>query len=213
MTLFFPNAISNLAEVLVSIRRLEEFLLLEERDHQQQHQPVEIQPGSSSLVKLNHATASWKSNEGDPTLDDISLDIKSGQLVAVIGTVGAGKVKQIESLIIVKISKTIIFVQGSLLQMLLGELPLESGSCWVKGRMAYTSQEPWIFGGSVRENILFGSPFNEDKYKKVIEVCALERDLQLLPFGDRTLVGDRGTSLSGGQKARINLARSFEKQF
>ena len=85
-------------------------------------------------------------------------------------------------------------------------MPL-SGSCQVKGKIAYASQEPWIFSGSIRQNILCGSEFVQERYIHVIRVCALDRDLQLLPSGDATAVGEKGISLSGGQKARVNLAR------
>lgn len=78
----------------------------------------------------------------------------------------------------------------------------------MKGKIAYISQNPWIFGGSVRDNILFGSQFEAEKYGEVIKACALQRDLDLFPYGDATLVGTSGSSLSGGQKARINLARA-----
>lgn len=71
------------------------------------------------------------------------------------------------------------------------------------------SQQAWSFAGTVRENVLFGSSYDEAKYQKVLHVCALEKDLELFPFGDKTVIGDRGVSLSGGQKARINLARAL----
>ena len=90
---------------------------------------------------------------------------------------------------------------------LLRELPLSCGYVHMKGRVAFASQESWSFNGSVRENILLGNEFNEIKYRRVVYVCALERDFKLFPYGDRTLVGERGVSLSGGQKARITLAR------
>ena len=92
---------------------------------------------------------------------------------------------------------------------LLKELPLESGSLDIQGKIAYASQEPWSFNSSVRNNILFGSPFVESRYEKVVNVCALERDFKLFPYGDKTLVGERGVSLSGGQKARLTLARAL----
>ncbi len=90
---------------------------------------------------------------------------------------------------------------------ILGEMPIVSGK--VKGRISYASQEPWIFSGTVRQNILFGSDFDELKYKRVIFVSALEEDIRLLPFGDNTLVGERGFALSGGQRVRVNLARAL----
>jgi ATP-binding cassette, subfamily C (CFTR/MRP), member 4 len=75
--------------------------------------------------------------------------------------------------------------------------------------MAYASQEPWIFSGTVRQNILCGREYDAKRYRKVVKVCALEKDFSLLPASDKTTVGERGVSLSGGQKARVNLARSL----
>ena len=89
----------------------------------------------------------------------------------------------------------------------MGELPLTGGSVEANGLMAYTSQEPWVFGGTMRDNILFGEPFEEDWYNDVTEVCCLTEDIDKLPYGDLSLVGERGVSLSGGQRARVNLAR------
>jgi ATP-binding cassette subfamily C (CFTR/MRP) protein 4 len=90
---------------------------------------------------------------------------------------------------------------------LLRELPVLKGDIQITGTVSYASQEPWNFNNSVRNNILFGSEYDERRYNRVVEVCALERDLKILPFGDKTLVGEKGVQLSGGQKARINLAR------
>ena len=91
----------------------------------------------------------------------------------------------------------------------MNELCPLSGSCRVAGKIAYASQEPWVFSGTVRQNILCGLDYNVKHYKKVVKVCALEKDFSLFPDGDRTAVGERGVSLSGGQKARINLARAL----
>jgi len=91
--------------------------------------------------------------------------------------------------------------------VILGELPLLEGNCKVNGKVAYASQEAWIFSGTINENILCGQEYNEQRYRQVVEAAALERDFTLLPKGDQTLVGERGISLSGGQKARVNLAR------
>jgi ATP-binding cassette subfamily C (CFTR/MRP) protein 4 len=98
-------------------------------------------------------------------------------------------------------------LQTSLLHAVLKELPISSGSILVEGSISYASQEPWLFTGSVRQNILFGQPMDRNRYRQVVRVCALEQDFQLLPYGDRTIVGERGATLSGGQRARINLAR------
>ena len=93
---------------------------------------------------------------------------------------------------------------------LLHELPLESGSIAFSPeaiKVSYASQDAWSFNDTVRQNVLFGEELQADAYRAVLHCCALERDLQLMPFGDRTLVGEKGVSLSGGQRARINLAR------
>lgn len=104
------------------------------------------------------------------------------------------------------------FLIYSLIQAILGELPAESGSINVHGTFSYASQEPWLFTGTVRQNILFGLPMDKNRYRTVVKKCALERDFELLPFGDKTIVGERGTSLSGGQKARISLARAVYRK-
>jgi len=94
-----------------------------------------------------------------------------------------------------------------MLQAALGELPLKSGTVHLHGRVSYAAQEPWIRGASIRSNIVFGAPFNRKRYDRVVRACALQTDLEGFPDGDLTVVGERGASLSGGQKARINLAR------
>ena len=76
------------------------------------------------------------------------------------------------------------------------------------GGIAYAAQESWVQNETIRDNILFGSPFDEERYKKVIYQCGLTRDLSLFEAGDRTEVGEKGLTLSGGQKARITLARA-----
>lgn len=100
----------------------------------------------------------------------------------------------------------------SLIQSILGELSAESGTVNVNGTLSYASQEPWLFTGTVRQNILFGLPMDKHRYRTVVKKCALERDFELLPYGDKTIVGERGASLSGGQKARISLARAVYRK-
>uniref|UniRef100_A0A4W6BU78 Multidrug resistance-associated protein 4 n=1 Tax=Lates calcarifer TaxID=8187 RepID=A0A4W6BU78_LATCA len=183
VTLFFPSAIEKLFESRVSIRRIQEFLMLDE-----------ITKGSTALPQEEKKDASVEIQDllDAPSLQNISLTLNSNQLLAVIGPVGAGK--------------------SSLLSSILGELPTEKGVLKVKGQLTYAAQQPWVFPGTIRSNILFGKELNTQKYEKVIRACALKRDLELLPDGDLTLIGDRGATLSGGQKARVNLARAVYQE-
>uniref|UniRef100_A0A2H8TSM5 Putative multidrug resistance-associated protein lethal(2)03659 n=1 Tax=Melanaphis sacchari TaxID=742174 RepID=A0A2H8TSM5_9HEMI len=142
-------------------------------------------------IVVSNATAKWTDAQTENSLENINLTVKPGRLVAVIGPVGAGK--------------------SSLLHAILRELPLSEGNISVRGVVSYASQEPWLFAGSVQQNILFGLPMDKERYKKVIKVCALKTDFEQFPYGDRTIVGERGVSLSGGQRARINLARAIYK--
>nr|CAD7200150.1 unnamed protein product [Timema douglasi] len=197
----------------------------------------ESYPGGEVGIRVVEATARWLPDSAEPTLDKISLTVHPGRLLAVIGPVGSGKsillyehswskdftlivgwIAEIEVRISVRRTEDgfchVVFylpsmqMQSSLLQMMLKELPLSNGKLSVNGKISYASQEPWLFAGSVRQNILFGQPYVRERYSQVVRVCALKRDFQLLPYGDRTIVGERGVSLSGGQRARINLARA-----
>lgn len=89
---------------------------------------------------------------------------------------------------------------------------MDDGDCIINGSISYASQETWLFEGTVRSNIVFIEDFDQKRYKEVVRVCGLERDFKLMPNGDLTVVGERGISLSGGQKARISLARAVYKQ-
>ena len=93
-------------------------------------------------------------------------------------------------------------------QAILRELPTSNGTVSVRGSLSYSPQEAWVFGGSVRANILFGEQFEEKRYWEVVEACALSHDFDQWEHGDATLVGERGVALSGGQKARVTLARA-----
>ena len=93
--------------------------------------------------------------------------------------------------------------------LLLGEIPCHEGSIKINGTLSYAAQESWIFSGTLRQNVLFGETFDAERYWNVLKVCALQQDIQKFEYGDLTLVGERGVSLSGGQKARVNLARAI----
>lgn len=184
MAIIFPLAINTGAETLVTVHRLETFLALEERT------TPRIEKDSSHEIIVKDIQASWISE--CKTLNGLNINIPAGCMCAIVGPVGSGK--------------------SSFLQLLLGELPAESGIVKVGGSISYASQEPWLFLSSVRKNILFGQDYDQNVYKRVVKVCALERDFELFPNGDKTFVGERGVSLSGGQRARINLARAVYKK-
>lgn len=130
----------------------------------------------------------WCLDDKTNALKDITLRVKKGKLLIVAGSVGSGK--------------------SCFLQALLGDLERVSGQLTVSGQASYAPQETWCFGASIRDNILLGSEFDEKRYSRVIKVCGLERDMKLFPEGDQTYVGEKGHSLSGGQKARVTLARA-----
>ncbi|XP_016663046.1 probable multidrug resistance-associated protein lethal(2)03659 isoform X1 [Acyrthosiphon pisum] len=216
MAVTFPVGIGLIAELLVSIKRIEDFLLREEKDKQPIIQTKTINEFDNSRLNdiskmpnninnqddteqlsnyrivVSNVTAKWTDSQTDNTLENINLTVRASRLVAIIGPVGGGK--------------------SSLIQAILRELSLSKGSISVHGVVSYASQQPWLFAGSVQGNILFGLPMDRNRYNKIIEVCALKTDLDQFPYGDRTIVGERGISLSGGQRARINLARAIYKE-
>ncbi|XP_076312445.1 ATP-binding cassette sub-family C member 4-like isoform X2 [Tachypleus tridentatus] len=190
MTLLFPFAIAHGAESLISFKRIEKFLLLEEQKEPSVVNVSDLRPKLENCgVWMDNVTSSWCKEIEEFNLKNISVTVKPGELLAVIGPVGAGKT--------------------SLLMTILGEMPTLLGEVKVQGKVAYVSQEPWVFAGTVRDNVVLGNKFNNEKYQKIVEVCALDKDIKQLPFGDKTLVGEKGVSLSGGQKARISLARAI----
>ncbi|XP_006804146.1 multidrug resistance-associated protein 4-like isoform X1 [Neolamprologus brichardi] len=186
VTLFFPLAIEKLSEAVVSIRRIKNFLILEELERKNLALPLEGK--MENAIEIEALTCYWDKSLDAPSLHNVSITAESHQLLTVIGPVGAGK--------------------SSLLSAILGELPYDTGTLKVRGQISYAAQQPWVFPGTIRSNILFGKQLNPKKYERVLRACALKKDLQMFPDGDLTLIGDRGATLSGGQKARVNLARA-----
>ncbi|ETN58308.1 multidrug resistance protein 2 [Anopheles darlingi] len=258
---FWPLALTSVHEGLVSIRRIQDFLLLDERKYKSPVDPVpERVPDEASVgliassngggggghapaepmamkptgqapgnrtgkgglvpkskrvfnqkaitghgIVMRQGTALWEKQlllshgtDGDDHglrgngIRSVTLTVAKGKPCAVVGPVGCGK--------------------STLLATVLGELELDEGRLEVNGSISYAAQEPWLFEGSVKNNIVFTEDYQEKRYREVVKVCALERDFELLPYGDGTVVGERGISLSGGQRARISLARAVYRR-
>ncbi|KAL7131136.1 hypothetical protein ABFS83_13G178600 [Erythranthe nasuta] len=180
-----PNIITQIVNANVSLKRLEELLSAEERILLP-NPPIE--PGLPAIT-IRNGYFSWEAKSERPTLSNINLDIPIGSLVAVVGSTGEGKT--------------------SLVSAMLGELPaVADATVVVRGDVAYVPQVSWIFNATVRDNILFGSPFEPAKYEKSIDVTSLQHDLDQLQGGDLTEIGERGVNISGGQKQRVSLARA-----
>ncbi|KAH9804136.1 ABC transporter C family member 3 [Citrus sinensis] len=182
-----PDVISMIIQTKVSLQRIASFFCLDEL----QPDLVEKQPSGSSETALDivDGNFSWDISSHNPTLKDINLKVFHGMRVAVCGTVGSGK--------------------SSLLSCILGEVPKISGTLKLCGTKAYVAQSPWIQSGKIEDNILFGKEMNRERYNAVLDACSLKKDLEILSFGDQTVIGERGINLSGGQKQRIQIARAL----
>lgn len=133
-----------------------------------------------------------KEDEKPFELRDVDLKIPKGSFVAIVGTVGSGK--------------------SSLLQAMVGEMRKTNGEVLFGGSVAYVPQTPWIMNATLKENILFGQEYDEERFREVVKACCLEHDLDLLPHREHTEIGEKGINLSGGQKARVSLARAAYAQ-
>ena len=141
-----------------------------------------------NTVSLQNVVCSWSGGWNRPTLKCLCLKAENGDLLFITGPVGSGK--------------------STVFCAILNEMPLLDGEISCQGRIAWVSQQPWVFCGTVRDNILFGKTFDSHKYRKTLEACDLDKDLEGFPYGDMTRVGERGIVLSGGQRARVELARA-----
>ncbi|GFY43924.1 multidrug resistance-associated protein 1 [Trichonephila inaurata madagascariensis] len=178
-----PEALSELIQCRISLERLRQFFITENMDPN----AVGDSTDKGEAITMKEANFSWTVGS-DSTLKDINLHIPKGSLFAVIGPVGSGK--------------------SSLISALLGEMHKTSGSVDIKGAVAYVPQQAWILNQSLRENILLVKHMREEKYNKILDSCCLRPDLEILPSGDATEIGEKGLNLSGGQKQRISIARA-----
>ncbi|OLN93990.1 Metal resistance protein YCF1-like protein 1 [Colletotrichum chlorophyti] len=183
-----PMVITSIVEASVAVGRLTSFLTAEEI----QSDAITVKPAPEEMgeesVIIRDGAFSWNRHENKEVLKNIDYTAYKGELSCVVGRVGAGK--------------------SSFLQTILGDLWKIRGQVEVHGTVAYVAQGAWILNATVKENIVFGYRFDPDFYEKTVKACALVADFAQLPDGDETVVGERGISLSGGQKARVALARA-----
>ncbi|KAJ3691951.1 hypothetical protein LUZ60_012301 [Juncus effusus] len=183
---FLPEVLIMIIQVKVSLDRIQVFLL--EDEIKEEDVKKNCEKDSDWNVKVDGGDFSWDTNGGNLALRGVNLGVKKGEKIAICGPVGAGK--------------------SSLLYALLGEISRINGSVEMYGSVAYVSQTSWIQSGTIRENILFGKPFDKELYEKAVKSCALDKDIENFENGDLTEIGQRGLNMSGGQKQRIQLARA-----
>lgn len=185
----FPRTIITIINSFVSFQRTRDFLVADElqSDAVNKIDPSNIYGDDTVIVK--NANFAWSNEDTEATaLKNISYVARKGELSCIVGKVGSGKT--------------------SFLKALLGELYLQNGSVTMKGSIAYVSQDMWLTNSTLRENILFGHRYDPVFYELTLEACALKPDIELLPDGDQTEIGEMGITLSGGQKARVSFARA-----
>ncbi|KAM7523629.1 hypothetical protein LguiA_013531 [Lonicera macranthoides] len=185
-----PEVIGAVIQAKVSFARVSKFLEAPELESATCVRQKWKWDNTDYNVFVKSASLSWDENPVKSTLRNINLKVNVGEKVAICGEVGSGK--------------------SSLLAAILGELSSDiEGVIQVYGNVAYVSQSAWIQTGTIRENILFGSSLDNERYQETLDKCSLIKDLELLPYGDLTEIGERGVNLSGGQKQRIQLARAL----
>ncbi|KAM9999108.1 hypothetical protein ACTFIZ_002667 [Dictyostelium cf. discoideum] len=182
---FLPILIALGIQMQIASKRVTDFLLLPEMKEIQQIDNPLLPNG----VYMKNSTTTWnKEKEDSFGLNNINFEAKGESLTMVVGSVGSGK--------------------STLVQAMLGELETIDGEIGIKGSIAYVPQQAWIINATLKDNIIFGKELDEEKYQKVLEVCALKRDIELFPQGDSVEIGERGINLSGGQKQRVSIARA-----
>ncbi|XP_021346979.1 multidrug resistance-associated protein 7-like [Mizuhopecten yessoensis] len=210
-----PWVFNGIMEAVISLERIEKFVALEDIDLEKYYETIHESKKSENVISVNTGKFTWEeekmqsdekesetestseseeatSKSGTLSLRNITVDITKGQFIGVVGKVGSGK--------------------SSFLNAIMAEMARKDGNISVsnlKNGFALADQEPWIQQATVRDNITFGSPFNAKKYADVLDAASLTKDIEMLPAGDKTEVGENGVTLSGGQKARLALARAL----
>ncbi|RAL41406.1 hypothetical protein DM860_010200 [Cuscuta australis] len=190
----FPWVINGLIDAIISTKRLSRYLSCFEHEVEKEHtaHKQSNNEDNDAAIFVHDASCTWSSSDEkqlDIVLDHVNLLIPKGLLVAVVGEVGSGK--------------------SSLLNMILGEMKLINGAIHVNGSIAYVPQVPWILSGTIRDNILFGRSYDAMRYSEVLRACSMDFDILRMAGGDMAHVGEKGVKLSGGQRARLALARAI----
>ena len=208
-------------DAYVSLGRIEEFLLLENLLKASESDESN-EPQQKTKITLTNQSPSYLKKEEENT-EKVSLSrqaTKIGPTILCVSNLSYAKTHREDEFILEDInfvapSKSLTVITGpvgsgksTLLSAIAGEISNASGTIDYQGSVIYLPQTAWVFSGTIKENILFGQPFEESKYERIIDVCALKEDFQRLPDGDQTVVGERGEVLSGGQQARVSLARA-----
>ncbi|KDE05641.1 hypothetical protein MVLG_04012 [Microbotryum lychnidis-dioicae p1A1 Lamole] len=180
-----PSFWIKIIQCTISIARIDAFLGEEEIES---HVTPEVRKLHKSTLGFANATLQYSA---DTTfrLKDLAIEFPKGKLTVISGPTGSGKT--------------------SMLLALLGELQVVEGKVFLPPAVSFAAQHPWLESSTVRETVLFGSPFDQARFDSTIDACALRQDIQNLPDGEDTHIGERGVSLSGGQKARLALARAI----
>lgn len=183
-----PMVITAIVEASVAVGRITGYLTADELQENAVIREPAVEETGDESVRIRDASFTWDRNSETNTLENINFSAHKGELACIVGRVGSGK--------------------SSLLQAVLGDLWKINGEVVLRGKTAYVPQSAWVMNASVRENIVFGHRWDPQFYDKTVHACALLDDFAQLPDGDQTEVGERGISLSGGQKARLTLARA-----
>ena len=183
-----PMVITAIIEATVAVARLTSFFTAEELQDDAVIREGPASRAGDEAVILRDASFTWDRNEDKKCLKKITFTARKGELSCIVGRVGAGK--------------------SSFLGSILGDIWKTEGKVVVRGSVAYVAQQSWVMNASVKENIIFGHRWDPHFYELTVKACALSDDFKTLPDGDKTEVGERGISLSGGQKARLTLARA-----
>ena len=183
-----PMVISSIVESTVAVARLTSFFTADELQPEAVIRKESASKVGDESLRIRDATFTWDRHDNRNCLESINFVAHKGELSCVVGRVGAGK--------------------SSFLQAMVGDLWKIHGEVVVHGTIAYVAQESWVMNASIKENIVFGHRWDPQFYDQTLYACALKEDFKSLPNGDQTEVGERGISLSGGQKARLTLARA-----